>query len=233
MLGNTWCLNDIFSISSKELSEDWWWREWKTQNTFNYLLKHLNLNKGNLKAQILKKYIISLISSVQLLSHVWLFANPWTAVRQASLSIINSWSLPKLMSIEWWCHPAISSTVIPFSSCPHSLPGSGSFPMSQLFAWGGQSIGVSVSASVLPMNTQDWFPLGLTGWISLQCKGLSRVFSKSNRDQLLVVVFYFSSSDKLQEQSLLSVGELFSSSSQITSPLSVLLLSYHSFTNQK
>ena len=78
-----------------------------------------------------------------------------------------------------WCHPAISSSVIPFSSCPLSLPGSGSFPMSQLFAWGEQNIGVSASASVLPMNTQDWSPLGWTGWISLQSKGLSRVFSNT------------------------------------------------------
>ena len=76
-----------------------------------------------------------------------------------------------------WCHPAISSSVVPFSSCPQSLLASGSFSMSQHFAWGGQSIGVSASASVLPMNTQDWSPLGRTGWISLQFKGLSRVFS--------------------------------------------------------
>ena len=78
-----------------------------------------------------------------------------------------------------WCHPGISSSVIPFSSCPQSLPASESFPMSQLFTWGGKSIGVSASASVLPMNTQDWFPLGWTGWISLQSKGLSRVFSNT------------------------------------------------------
>ena len=78
-----------------------------------------------------------------------------------------------------WCHPAISSSVIPFSSCPQSLPAIGSFPMSQLFAWGGQSIGVSALASVLPMNTQDWSPLGWTGWISLLSKGLSRVFSNT------------------------------------------------------
>ena len=78
-----------------------------------------------------------------------------------------------------WCHPAISSSVVPFSSCPQSLPASGSFPMSQLFAWGGQSIGVSASASVLPMNTQDWSTLGWTGWISLQSKGLARVFSSA------------------------------------------------------
>ena len=77
---------------------------------------------------------------------------------------------------SWWCHPAISSSVVPFSSCPQSFPTSGSFPMSQLFTWGGQSIGVSASASVLPVNTQDWPPLGWTGWISLQSKGLSRAF---------------------------------------------------------
>ena len=80
---------------------------------------------------------------------------------------------------SWWCHPAISSSVIPFSSCPQSLPASGSFSMSQLFPRGGQSIGVSASASVLPMNTQDWSPLGWTGWISLQFKGFSRVFSNT------------------------------------------------------
>ena len=78
-----------------------------------------------------------------------------------------------------WCHPAISSSVIPFSSCLHSFPAAGSFPMSQFFASGGQSIGVSASASVLPMNIQDWFPLGLTDWISLQSKGFSRVFSNT------------------------------------------------------
>ena len=78
-----------------------------------------------------------------------------------------------------WCHPAIPSSFVPFSSCPQSLPVSGSFPVNQLFTWGGQSIGVSASASVLPMNTQDWSPLGWTGWISLQSKGLSRVFSNT------------------------------------------------------
>ena len=78
-----------------------------------------------------------------------------------------------------WCHPAISSSVIPFSSCLQSFPASGAFQMSQFFRSGGQSIGVSESASVLPMNIQDWFPLGFTGWISLQSKGLSRVFSNT------------------------------------------------------
>ena len=86
----------------------------------------------------------------------------------------NSWPLSR------WCHPTISSSVIPFSSCPQSFPAPGSFPMSQgLFASGGQSSGVSASISVLPMNTQDWSPLGWTGWISLQSKGLSRVLSNT------------------------------------------------------
>ena len=89
-----------------------------------------------------------------------------------------------------WCHPAISSSVIPFSSCPQSLQALGSFPMSQLFMSGGQSIGVSGSASVLPMNTQDWPPLEWTGWISLQSKGLSRVFSNATvqKDQAFFTV---------------------------------------------
>ena len=78
-----------------------------------------------------------------------------------------------------WCHPTIPSSVIPFSSCLQSFPALGSFQMSQFFTSGGQSIGVSVSASVLPMNIQDWFPLGRTGWISLQSKWLSRVFSNT------------------------------------------------------
>ena len=111
-------------------------------------------------------------SSVQSLSHVRLFATPWTAAHQASLSITNSWSPPKPMSIE----SVMPSSVVPFSSCSQSFPTSGSFQISQLFTLGGQSIGVSASTSVLPMNTQDWSALG---WISLQSKGLSRVFSNT------------------------------------------------------
>ena len=116
-------------------------------------------------------------SSLQSLSHVWLFATPWTATRQASLSITNSWNWPKLTPIESvmtskhliLCHPLL----LP------SFPTSRSFPVSQLFASGGQSIGVSVSTSILPRNTQDWSPLWWTGWISSQSKELSRVFSNS------------------------------------------------------
>ena len=86
---------------------------------------------------------------------------------------------PNPCPLSRWCHPTISSSVVPFSSCPQSFPASGSFQMSQFFASGGQSIGVSASTSVLPMDTQDWAPLGWTGWISLQSKGLSRVFSNT------------------------------------------------------
>ena len=122
-------------------------------------------------------------SSVQSLSHVWLFATPWTTAPQASLCITNSQSLLKhVHPVSGWtgCHPTISSSVTHFSSCLQSFPGlkaSGSFLMSQSFASGGQSIEASVSASVLPMNIQDWFALRLPGLICLQSKGLSRVFS--------------------------------------------------------
>ena len=109
------------------------------------------------------------ITSVQFSSVAQLcFVIPWTTARQASLSITNSRSLPKLMSIDRWCHLTISSSVVPFSSCLQSFPTSGSFQMSQFFTSGGQNIGVSASTSVLPMYTQDWFPLEWTGWISLQ-----------------------------------------------------------------
>ena len=86
---------------------------------------------------------------------------------------------PNSCPLSQWCHPTISSSIVPFSSCPQSLPASGSFQMNQLFAPGDQSIGVSASASVHPMNTQDWSPLGWTGWTYLQSKGLSRVFSNT------------------------------------------------------
>ena len=117
-------------------------------------------------------------SSVQSLSRVRLFETPWITARQASLSITNSQNLLKLMSIEL---EMPSNHLI--LCCPLLLllpiPASGSFPMSQLFAWGGQSIGVSALASVLPMNTQDWSPLGWTGWILLQSEGLSSICSST------------------------------------------------------
>ena len=100
----------------------------------------------------------------------------------------------------WWCHPTISSSVTPFSSCLQSFPASGSFPRSQFFPSGSQSIGVSALASVLPMNIQDWFPLAWTDWISLQSKGLSRVFSNTT-----VQKYQFSVLSILYSQTLTSI----------------------------
>ena len=101
---------------------------------------------------------------------------------------------PNSCPLSQWCHPTMSSSVILFSSCLESFPASGSFPMSQLFSSGGQSIGVSASTSVLPTNIQDWFPLGWTGWIFLQSKGLSRVFSNTTvqKHQSSVLSFLYS-----------------------------------------
>ena len=114
--------------------------------------------------------------SIQLLSHVRLFVTPWTAAHQASLSVTSSWSLLRLMSIELVMPSNHLILCCPLLLPPTIFPALGSFPLSPFFTSGGQNIEVSVSASVLPMNIQDWFPLGLTGLISLQSKGLSRVF---------------------------------------------------------
>ena len=122
---------------------------------------------------------ISTSQSVQSLSCVQHFVTPWTAARQASLSITKPRACSNSCPLNRWCHSTISSSVLPFSSRLQSFPAPGTFPMSQFFASGGQSIGVTASASVLPMNIQDWFPLGWTGWISLQSKGLLRVFSNT------------------------------------------------------
>ena len=122
------------------------------------------------KANDTSTHLLS-FSSVQSLSRVRLFATPWTAAHKASLSITNSQSLLKLMSIKS-VMPYNHLIIVPFSSCLQSFSASGSFLVSQFFASGGQSIGVSAAASVLPMNIQDWFPSQLTGLIFLQSKGL-------------------------------------------------------------
>ena len=117
-------------------------------------------------------------------------------------------------SLSWWCHPTISSSVVPFSSCLQSFPASGSFPVSRFFASGGQSIGASASASVLPMNILDWFPLGWTGWISLQSKGLSRVFSNTTvqKHQFFYISFLYG-------PTLTSIHDYWHFSAQYDSPL--------------
>ena len=146
----------------------------KSQRFTSYSIKEIT--SSIIREQMFSAYTDPL---VQLLSHVWLFATPQTAAHQAYLSFTISWSFLKLMSLSRWCHPTMSSSVIPFSSCIQSFPASGSFLISWLFTSGDQIIGVSVSASVLPKNSQGWYPSGLTGLISLQPKGLSRVFSRT------------------------------------------------------
>ena len=134
-------------------------------------------------------------SSVQSLSRVWLFATPWTAACQPSCPSPTPRVYSNSCPLSRWCHPTSSSSVIPFYSRLQSFPASGSFPMSQFFASGGQRIGVSALTSDLPMNIQDWSPLGWTGWISLQSKGLSRVFSNTTvqKHQFFGVQHFYSS----------------------------------------
>ena len=138
----------------------------------------LYMSLGNCKLKQQWDTIAHLFSSVQSLSLVRPFTTPWTAARQASLSFTISQSWSSWPSNQW-CHPTIASSDISFSSCLQSFPLSGSLLMSQPFASGGQNIEASVSPSVLLLNSQDWFPLGLTGWISLHSKGLSRVSSNT------------------------------------------------------
>ena len=128
----------------------------------------------------LKNNTILHCRSTMLVSRVWLWPHglqhTWLPCPSLSPKVCSN-SCPS----SQWCHPTISFSVVPFSSCLHFFPALGSFPMSELFAMSDQSFGASVSASVLPMNIQDWFPLGWTGWISLQSKGLSRVFSNTTQ----------------------------------------------------
>ena len=124
-------------------------------------------------------FYISQFSSVQSFSHVWCFAFQGLQYLRLPCPSLTPGAYLNSCPLSWWCHPTISSSVILFSSRLQSFPASGSFQMSQFFTSGSQSIRVSALASVLPMNTQDWFPLGWTGWISLQSKGLSRVFTST------------------------------------------------------
>ena len=148
---------------------------WESQ-----FLGRLKRSLGSLRSRKRSGTLKAEISSVQLLSRVQLFATPWIAACQASLSIITPGVHPNSCPLSQWCHPTISPSVIPFSSCPQFFPASGSFPIiTSSHQVGKQSIGVPASTSVIPVNTQDWSPLRWTGWISLQSKGLSRVFSNT------------------------------------------------------
>ena len=130
------------------------------------------------KSHYLADQAFKLISSVQSLSHVQLFMTPWTTAQQASLSLTSPRVCPSSCLLCQWCHPVISSSDTLFF-CPQSFPASGTFPMTQLFSSDDQNTGASASAWVLPVNIQGWSPLGRTGWISLQAKGLSRVLSNT------------------------------------------------------
>ena len=141
-----------------------------TKHEWSFLFKKMDLGCS--------WFLSRKFSSVQLLSRVWFFLTPWTIARQASLSITNSQACSNSCPLSWWCHPTISSSVVPFSSCLQSFSASVSFLRSQFFMSHDQSIGASASTSVLPMNIQNWFPLELTGLI-LQSKVLSRVFSNT------------------------------------------------------
>ena len=168
-------------------------RFWLTGNVLYFWIFKLWLNIYNIQFAFLDILSVQ-FSSIKYIHHV---VQPSVSSVQFSHSVVSDSLRPhesqharppcpsptpgvhsNSRPLSQWCHPAISSSVVPFS-CPQSLPASESFPMSQLFTWGGQSTGVSPSASVLPMNTQDWSPLGWTGWLSLQSKGLSRVFSNT------------------------------------------------------
>ena len=126
-------------------------------------------------------------TSVLSLSHVWLFATPWTAARQASLSITNSQLYSNSCPLSQWWHPTISSSVVPFSSCLQSFPASGSFPMSQLFAWGGQNIGVSASVSVLPINTSELISLRMDWLDFLAVQGTLKTLLQHHSSKALIL----------------------------------------------
>ena len=169
--GNTFCtISSLWNLLKLPLHNNTW------------LVLQINHSKRmcllQLQCVVLHMYQLGRVPCCcSLLKSCSTLVTPWTAAHQDSLSFTTSWSLLKLMSLSWWCCPTISSSVAPFSSYPQSFPASASFPRSQLFISGGQSMGAS--ASVLPMNIQDWFPSGLTGLLSLLSKGLSRVFSRT------------------------------------------------------
>ena len=168
------CVNWIYLISFANRKTEFSHQNIKEKNKFHhYSYLFLYYWKKKKKKDGGNELTDLQFSSVQSLSRVWLFATPWTAAHQASVSITNSLVYSNSCPLSRWCHPTISFSVVPFSSCLQSFPASGSFQISQLFASDSQSIGVSASTTVLPKNTQDLSPLGWTGWISLQPKGLS------------------------------------------------------------
>ena len=164
-------------------SADWTWLCVGVHGQLNFPASVRKFVLSSLKyfcSSIEYPFVIYQFSSVQSVSHVWLFETLWISACKASLSITTPGVHWDSCPSSQWCHPAISSSGVPFSSCPQSLPASESFPISHLFAWGGQSAGVSALASFLPKKSQGWSPSEWTGWISLQSKGLSRVWKSSH-----------------------------------------------------
>ena len=166
-------------ISVHDLQDDSWenflssiYSEKILSRSFIFKRKKLEYSSISINLHMQHQFSCSVVSN-----SLWYHGLQHTRPPCCSSSTFGAYS--NSCPLSWWCHSTISSSVIPFSSCLLSFRASGSFQMSQFFASGGQSIGVSASASVLPMNIQDWFPLGWTGWISLQSKGLSRVFSNT------------------------------------------------------
>ena len=172
-------LNDFYNLKKKERKRSKILLVSVVFNEENRSFQYVIIKPNLMNIITVRIFSILKFSSVQSLSRVLLFTTPWTGARQASLSITNSQSSLKLMSIESVMPSSHPILCCPLLFLPQSLPASESFPMSQLFAWGGQSTGVSALASFLPKNIQDWSPLEWTGWISLQSNGLSRVFSNS------------------------------------------------------
>ena len=184
------CFNLYFILSRNSFTLNTFCYERRRSKRFKIYFISFKEHKNESKQSLWVSPFMSIIvfSSVQSFSHVHVFETPWIAGHQASLSITNSQSLLKLMSIESVTPSNNLILCYPLFLLPQSFPASGSFPMSQFFASGGQSIGVSASASVFPMNIQDWFPLGLTGLISLQSKGLSRVSSSTTVQKIHSIV---------------------------------------------
>ena len=161
------------------------WDTWTARRSNQSILKEINLEYSLEELMLKLQYFGHLMQKANTLEKTRMLGKTEGRRRRGQQKtrwldgITNSRACSNSCPSSQWCDPTISSSVIPFSSCLQSFPASGSFPVSQLFISAGQTIGVSASASVLPMNIQDWFPLGLTGWISLQSNGLSRVFSNT------------------------------------------------------
>ena len=190
---NIWFLKNIFlrpwDILNKHVSEigpytsikngDQWHKDTNANKADNiYNLKSFKNPCYSILLSLIKTLRIQLPSEIQF-SHVWIFATRGLQHTRLPCPSPTPRAYSNSCPSSRWRHSTISSSVVPFSSCLQSFPASGSFQMSQFITSGGQSIGASASASVLPMNIQDWFPLGWTGWISFQSKGLSRVFSNT------------------------------------------------------